>query len=177
MLIRPLAPLDHESVDLLLASAFAKHVDDVPDGDQPVPIEVGLNTALIASDEFLPDLAIVAEIDGKVVAYCISTRGRVGDADALGLGPIGVLPAFQGRGIGSALVRESVRIAEANGEGVIALLGDPAYYGRFGFVPSTDLGVLPPDPAWGGYFQALRLASATDAHRGDFSYAAPFDSV
>ena len=69
------------------------------------------------------------------------------------------------------------RVAESHDEGVIVLLGDPAYYGRFGFVAGAELGILAPDPAWGEYFQALRLAAATDAHRGGFRYARPFDEL
>ncbi|MET0974417.1 MAG: N-acetyltransferase [Leifsonia sp.] len=176
MLIRTLTPSDHLAVEHLLTVAFAKPVGDEA-GEQATPIEVGLNTALLASDAYLAPFAIVAEIDGVLVGYCISTRGWVDDEPALGLGPIGVLPELQGRGIGSALVRETARIADQNGEGLIALLGEPDYYGRFGFVPSTSVGIAPPEPAWGDYFQALRLADATDAHRGAFRYASPFDDV
>ncbi|MFB9307927.1 hypothetical protein BJY17_002603 [Agromyces hippuratus] len=58
-----------------------------------------------------------------------------------------------------------------------ALLGDPAYSGRFGFVPGAELGILAPEPAWGEYFPALRLAAAGDAHRGGFRYARPFEEL
>ncbi|MGY1724677.1 hypothetical protein [Blastococcus sp. SYSU DS0533] len=66
-------------------------------------------------------------------------------------------------------------VAEATGERVVALLGAPAYYRRFGFRPSTELGVSPPEPAWGGHFQARRLAGPLVA--GTFRYAAPFERL
>ncbi|KRC61688.1 hypothetical protein ASE14_12700 [Agromyces sp. Root81] len=173
MLIRPFRPADRAVVEHLLTAAFGTPATTA---DSP-PIEVGLNTALLGSDALLPHLALVAELDGVVVGYCISTRAAIGEAEALGLGPIGVLPGHQGHGIGTALIAETVRVAEEHGEGVVVLLGDPAYYGRFGFVAGSELGIASPDATWGEYFQALRLAAATDAHRGGFRYARPFDEL
>jgi predicted N-acetyltransferase YhbS len=57
----------------------------------------------------------------------------------------------------------------------VALLGAPAYYRRFGFVRSTDLGITPPDPGWGEYFQARRLSGPEID--GTFRYAEPFDRL
>ncbi|MBM7832296.1 putative N-acetyltransferase YhbS [Agromyces cerinus] len=173
MPIRPFRSTDRDAVERLLTIAFATPTTSA---DAP-PIEVGLNTALLDSDALIPKLALVAEVDGEVVGYCISTRASIGDAEALGLGPIGVLPGHQGRGIGAALIAETVRVAESHDEGAIVLLGDPAYYGRFGFVPGAELGILAPDPAWGEYFQAIHLAAATDAHCGRFRYARPFEEL
>ncbi len=67
--------------------------------------------------------------------------------------------------------------ADALDEPFIALLGDPDYYRRFGFVASSELGIDPPDPAWGHYFQALPLASWDPAFARPFTYAAPFDEL
>ena len=58
-------------------------------------------------------------------------------------------------------------------EPLIGLLGNPAYYGRFGFVRSTDHGIEPPDPAWGEFFQVLPLDTTTPP-AGRFAYAAAF---
>lgn len=92
----------------------------------------------------------------------------------LGLGPIGVLPELQADGHGSALVRESIRIGEERREPLIALLGSPAYYGRFGFVRSTEHGINPPDPAWAEHFQVRPLADHDPTITGTFRYAAAF---
>lgn len=174
MLIRAFREADGEAVDRLLAEAFSGPQPDGSPAASP-PIEVVLNTALLGSVEFIPELALVAELDGAVVGYCITTRGWLGEQPVLGLGPIGVDPGVQRGGIGSALVRETLSLAGERGERLIALLGDPAYYGRFGFVASTELGVTPPEPAWGAYFQAIRLGGSSPV--GAFRYAAPFDEL
>jgi predicted N-acetyltransferase YhbS len=72
-------------------------------------------------------------------------------------------------------VHALLAVAEAAGERFVALLGAPAYYRRFGFVPSTELGVAPPDPDWGEHFQARQLAGAP--LRGTFRYADPFGGL
>ena len=71
-------------------------------------------------------------------------------------------------------MKETIRRANAAGESGIALLGSPDYYSRFGFVPATSLGVLPPDEAWGDYFQLLPLARWPGGIHGTFRYAEPF---
>ena len=74
------------------------------------------------------------------------------------------------------LVRDLLLRAEAAGETLVALLGDPAYYGRFGFVPARERGVESPDPAWGDHFQARALGTG-DHPIGHFAYAEPFNRL
>jgi putative acetyltransferase len=107
----------------------------------------------------------------------IATRGWLepAGAPALGLGPLGVLPELQGQGTGTVLVQALVAVAEAAGEPVVALLGEPAYYRRFGFRAATELGITAPDPRWGDHFQARRLGGPAVA--GTFRYAEPFDRL
>jgi predicted N-acetyltransferase YhbS len=64
------------------------------------------------------------------------------------------------------------RTREATDERLVALLGAPAYYRRFGFVPAAEVGVASPDPAWGEHFQARRLRDVPTG--GRFRYAEPF---
>ncbi len=93
------------------------------------------------------------------------------------LGPIGVLPARQTEGIGSGLMRRAIGAAVARAEPLIALLGHPGYYPRFGFEPARRLGLEPPadwpDDAW----MALRLPAWTPDLRGTVHYppAYPLD--
>jgi putative acetyltransferase len=107
----------------------------------------------------------------------LATRGWLEPfgTPVLGLGPVGVRPELQRRGIGTVLVHALLAVAEACDERLVALLGSPAYYRRFGFVRSTDLDVAPPDPAWGEYFQARRLTGLPV--QGAFRYAAPFERL
>lgn len=95
----------------------------------------------------------------------------------LALGPIGVLVAHQGRGVGSALVRETLRLSESLGEALIALLGSNAYYSRFGFEPSIRHGIEPPDSGWGHHFQVKFLGRQRGSITGTFRYPPPFDAV
>jgi predicted N-acetyltransferase YhbS len=172
LVLRDEKPADREALLELTAAAFAVS----PATGLPVegePIEVEALRQLFECEEYLPHFSIVAELDGEIVGHVISTRGWVGELALLGLGPLGVVPKLQRHGIGSALIHETVVRANAAGEWGIALLGSPVYYERFGFVPSTSLGIDPPDPNWGDYFQLLPLAVWPGGIHGTFRYAGP----
>lgn len=139
------------------------------------PVEVGLVEALWADLGWMPHLALVAVVRGTVVGHVVATRATVDGAPALGVGPLGVLPAVQRHGIGSALMYALIGAAQASGETLVGLLGEPGFYGRFGFVAAADLGVHAPEPGWGRYFQALALGDHVPT--GTFRYAAPFDRL
>lgn len=158
---------DVEAIRAVHRAAFAN-------GDAE-PVEVGLVDALRADHGWLPHLSLVAVIGDDLVGHGVATRASVDGAPALGLGPLAVRPARQGRGVGTALVRALLAAARSGGETLVGLLGAPGYYGRFGFVAAADLGVRAPDPAWGGHFQALALTG--QAPTGTFRYAAPFDAL
>lgn len=174
LVLRSEQPADRPAILALAAAAFAvSPLTGLPVEGEPE--EVGLLRRLFDCADYLPEFSIVAVLDGEIAGHAISTRGRVGELELLGLGPIGVLPRLQRQGIGSALMKETVARANAAGERGIALLGDPDYYARFGFVPSTSLGVEPPDPAWGVHFQLLPLAVWPGGVSGTFRYAGPFN--
>lgn len=137
------------------------------------PVEVRLLTELRRSAEYLPELSVVAVADGEVVGHAIATRAWVGEARALGLGPVSVVPDWQRRGVGGALLEEIRSRAAAMGERVIVLLGHVDYYPRFGYRPAADLGITAPDPRWGAHFMALPLGTGP-VPAGDFRYAEPF---
>jgi predicted N-acetyltransferase YhbS len=82
------------------------------------------------------------------VGHAQFSRAWVGESPVALLGPIGVHPESQRRGIGSALVRAGLGEAGRRGEPAVILLGDPAYYGRFGFVAASTFGLR--NPAVGG---------------------------
>jgi len=172
VIVRRERPGDVAASRAVQAAAFP-----VPDGAEE-PVEAGLLDALRQDEGWLDDLSLVAEVDGEVVGHVVCTRATVG-ADrrpALGLGPIGVRPDHQGRGIGSTLVHAVVAVAEARGEALVALLGSTDFYGRLGFVPAVDHGVEAPDPTWGVHFQ-VRVLDPSAVVAGPFVYAEPFNQL
>lgn len=82
------------------------------------------------------------------------TAGRL---PALMLGPLTVDPAFEGRGIGGALMRRSIGCARERGEGLVLLVGDEPYYARFGFVRVPPRHLELPGPVDPERFLALEL--------------------
>jgi putative acetyltransferase len=105
----------------------------------------------------------------------LCTRGHVGPAPVLGLGPLAVWPDRQRHGVGSALVHAVLGAADALGEPLVALLGDPGYYRRFGFELSSGYEITPPEPQWQPYFQVRVLSGYQPGLRGLFTYPEPFD--
>ena len=121
----------------------------------------------------IPQLALVAEENERIVGQCLCTRAHVGETAVLALGPIAVVPDRQRAGIGRALMRTSIDIATEMSEPLIGLVGDYGYYRRFGFVAASSMGVASPEPSWGDYFQVLPLPGWERAE-GTFVYAEPF---
>lgn len=171
MLIRRETPADIPSVHAVVTAAFAAP-------GAPEPAEAALVGRLRAGGDRLPELSLVAVGEqGQVVGHVLCTRGYAGEAPVLGLAPLAVDPGHQNRGVGSALVHAVLGAADALGEPLVAVLGSPAYYGRFGFRPSGEAGIAPPDPAWAPHFQVRTLSGHSPAMRGDFRYAPPFDGL
>lgn len=167
---QPELPADAGPISNVHDAAFA------PLGDT-ASAEAELVRTLRADGAIVPGLSLVAERGGRVVGHVVCSRGHAGDRPALGLAPLGVLPEFQRRGVGTALMEAVIHAADALGEPCIALLGDPAYYSRFGFEPAHTAGIAAPDPAWREHFQIRRLKAWTHAMAGTFHYAAAFDRL
>ena len=172
VVIRPERPED-------AAAARAVHIDafPVPDGEVQ-SVESVLVDWLREDGDVLWPLTLVAERDGQIVGSVVCSRGTIDERDSVGLGPIGVCAAYQGKGIGTRLMEAVIEAAQESGEREIVLLGDPGFYGRFGFVPATTVGVVSPAPWPDAYFQVKPLADfdpATDG--GSFRYAGAFDRL
>ena len=131
--------------------------------------------------EFIRELDVVAEVDGRIVGNIVYTRAKVvGDNgeswDVITFGPIAVLPEFQGRGIGRRLVEHTRQLAQAMGFRAILIYGDPGLYSRFGFVPAETYGIGTPDNMYAAALQACELYPGALADcRGRFHEPPIFD--
>jgi len=100
---------------------------------------------LRSSSGYIPELALVAEENGKLIGHIMLTKKYVVDNDnkyeMLYLAPISVELEYRNKGIGSALIKESFMLAEKLGYKSVILVGNPAYYHRFGFKSASNFGI------------------------------------
>lgn len=142
------------------------------------PDEAYLVDALRTAGELM--LSVVAEQDGQVVGHAAFSHVRVGETlvRALGLGPLAVLPEFQKQGVGTGLVKHGLRWSDELGVDAVFVLGDPAYYGRFGFRPASAWEIRWEHPALEEHFQALELRpGALEGRAGVVRYAEAFNEL
>ena len=104
-------------------------------------------------------VSLVADVDGQLVGHVAISPVSISDGSHgwYGLGPVSVLPAYQGRGIGTGLINQALAQLQAKGAAGCVVLGEPGYYQRFGFtkVPGLQLPGVPTH-----YFQARCFGSA-----------------
>ena len=125
-------------------------------------------------------LSLVAVDDYRIVGHVLFSRSTItapgAVLGAIALAPLAVLPDKQGRGIGSALVEHGLAECRRASERAVIVLGDPAYYGRFGF--SAELASVLRSPYSGEAFMALELqAGVLSGVAGDVQYPPAFDTV
>lgn len=136
MLVRDEQGRDEHAIRQLVADAFRDH----PHSDQSEPFLVD---ALRRSGALT--LSLVAEVNrgvnGEPAGYIAFSPVRIGGVlqDWYGLGPVAVSPAHQGSGIGQALVRGGLERLKATGAAGCVVLGEPGFYGRFGFKARPQL--------------------------------------
>jgi putative acetyltransferase len=164
LVVRAEQAADHAAVHALVAHAMR-------------PNEARLVELIRASDHAVPDLALVAEEAGAIVGYALFSHvGLAGPAtcSVLALAPLCVRPDRRRAGIGRALVRAGLVRADALGETLVTVLGDPRYYRRFGFEPAPAYGIEPPSRFPPEAFM-VRALSGYDGARGRVVYPPAFD--
>lgn len=153
--IRPETPSDAAPIAALTEAAFGR-----------ADVEVEMVERIRQSAGFIPALSLVAEIDGVLVGHCLISSTRLAAVEAppvLLLGPLGVAPAHQRQGVGSFLVTTGIELARrTRPEPLIALLGVPEYYPRFGFRRAREFGI---EPDWDAAM-VCPLADDLSAYRG-----------
>jgi len=159
---------DHQAVRDLHLAAFA--------GQESVAALVG---ALRAASAPLAPMSFVATIGHQVVGHVLLSASRL-DAprrivDVLVLAPLGVLPGFQNRGIGTRLIEHALAAAEGQGVPLLFLEGSPDYYGKRGFERADEVGFRRPSlriPA--AAFQVARMSAYEPWMTGTLVYSEPF---
>jgi putative acetyltransferase len=168
VLIRLETSDDHQGVRDLHLAAF-------PDDESVAALVDALRAASAPS----APMSFVATIGHQVVGHVLLSASRL-DAprrivDVLVLGPLGVLPGFQNRGIGTRLIEHALAAADAQGVPLVFLEGSPDYYGKRGFGRADEVGFRSPSlripaPA----FQVARLSAYEPWMTGTLVYSEPF---
>ena len=160
--VRPATPGDTAAIRKVHLAAF------------PTSLEANLVEQLEADCDAA--ISLVAEDEGEIVGHILFSRMQAeGDGQelrALGLAPVAVLPDRHGQGVGSALIETGLAAATAEGAVMVFVLGELAYYGRFGFDAATAKSFA--SPYAGEYFQAKLLNEdfkIPEAGRADYARA------
>ena len=167
MIIRQEHNKEFHSIYALVKAAFesAEHAD----GNEP-----DLVNALRKSDSYIPELSLVAEIDGKIVGHIMFTKLKIGNQVQLALAPLSVLPDYQKQGIGTALIQEGHTRARALGYEYSVVLGSEKYYPRTGYLPAKNYGIFAPFNVPDENFMACKLSEDAPAISGVVQYAKEF---
>ncbi len=164
LIVRKENTSDIESIETVTIEAFL----DAPHTDHA---EQFIVRSLRESESLT--ISLVAEAHGKIIGHVAVSPVTISDGAKgwFGLGPICVLPDHQRSGIGSKLMSSALDKLQHIGASGCVLLGDPAYYSRFGFKPESNL-ALPGVPA--EYFQALSFTDSLP--RGQVTYHDAFNA-
>jgi len=161
---------DYEEVYQLVAKAFASA--EHKDGN-----EQDLVTALRKSEAFIPELSLVAEEAGRIVGHILFTKIKIGNETGLALAPLSVLPEYQKRGIGQALIIKGHEIATELGYKYSVVLGSERYYPKTGYIPAEKYGIKAPFEVPTENFMAYDLQGNSDKLNGIVEYAKEFFEV
>lgn len=163
-IVRPERPGDVAAIHAVHAASF------------PTDAEARLVSLLRAAGRL--SVSLVAEVDGVVVGHvAFSPTSAANGAAGIGLAPIAVLPASRKKGIAARLIESGLAACRSAGFGWAVVLGDPAYYSRFGFRPASSFG-LSDEYGGGAAFQALELvAGKLPSGAGLVRYAPEFAVV
>ena len=168
--IRPEQPADETAIRRVNHAAFGR------------ALEGGIVDAIRGTDRWIDGGSLVArDGDGHVVGHVLLSEGDLVASDGSGrriwmVGPVAVLPAIQGQGIGSALMEAAIALAKERAQPVLCLVGHATYYPRFGFEPARALGIEPPEPWADENWLALRLPGWDASVHGLARYPAAFSN-
>lgn len=160
MTVRAATPADHDAIHLLLTNAFAG------------PAEADLVRRLRSAGD--ARIELVAEEAGSLAGHILFSALQA-PCRALALAPLAVEPKFQGRGIGSSLITQGHARAREDGWEAVFVLGEPAYYRRFGYSAESAAGVQ--SPYAGPHFMLHPLVNSLAACSGHIGYPPAFAAL
>ena len=136
MIVRVETEKDYQCVEEVTRNAFS-YPERIERGGIDSPYEHWMVNELRQRDG-VKELSLVAEIENQIVGHIICSKASIKTADnqmidVLNLGPLSVIPEFQKKGIGGALIRSTIEKAKHLQFGAILFFGHPDYYPRFGF--------------------------------------------
>jgi putative acetyltransferase len=160
--IRPERAGDAEAIRAVTAAAF------------PSPAEANLVDALRRQHASI--VSLVADEGGRVVGHILFSPVTLNDGEAalLGLAPMAVSPERQRQGIGSELVRAGLDASRRWGAAAAVVVGHPAFYPRFGFIPASRFGLRCEYDVPDDVFMALELKPGALRAGGLIRYHAAF---
>lgn len=158
---------DYDAVYHVIKDAFA--TAEYTDGN-----EQNLVNELRKSNSFIPELSLVAVADEKVVGHILFTKAYVNGVEVLALAPLAVLPEYQNRGIGLALIKQGHRIAHRLGYEYSVVLGHSKYYPKAGYIPASQYGIQAPFEVEDENFMAVSLSGNQKKLNGIIEYDKAF---
>ncbi|MBO1305580.1 N-acetyltransferase [Enterococcus sp. 669A] len=167
IVIRQETQNDYDEVYKLIAEAFA--TTEHADGNEQY-----LVVDLRKGDGFIPELSLVAKIDGELAGHILFTKAMVGIDEVVVLAPLSVTPNCQKQGVGTALIAEGHRIAKELGYQYSLVLGSELYYPKAGHIPAEQLGIEVPEDIQSENFMAIKLQEDAKAISGPVTYAKEF---
>ena len=158
---------DYEVIYNLVKIAFetAEHSDG---NEQDLVVE------LRDSNNFIPQLSLVAVQDNKIVGYILFTKIKIGKYEELALAPLAILPEYQKQGIGKQLIEKGHQIAKKLGYHYSVVLGSQTYYPKSGYVPAIEYGIKAPFEVPNENFMAIKLNHTDKEIIGIVEYAKEF---
>jgi len=163
--VRPTAEDERARVLDVVREAFSGEVGDGREVVEIVEAIWSLAAPVVGGD-------LVAVSGGEIIGHVLASLGKLDGLATPGIAPLAVRPDRQDRGVGTALMTELLRQLDQRGFPLVVVLGDPGYYGRFGFEPSGPLGIhYLPIGADDPHFQVLRLGDHHEACTGDYVYS------
>lgn len=163
---------DYDTVESVIEQAFkdAEHTDYT---------EHHLVNRLRKSEEFIPELSLIAKDNETIVGHALLTKCFIkndsNSYEVLALAPVSILPSYQGKGIGTMLINKGIELAKSLGFSGIIVLGHEHYYPKFGFKRASLYNIKAPFDVPDSAFMALPLMeNGLDDIHGVVNYSPAF---